>query len=71
MTSNADEPGASERDTSSGVAETTNAKDDEQEPEKYGPWDDGFRVSMFLLLVIGLPLFLASLYFVLYAIFGR
>ncbi|MEO5574513.1 MAG: hypothetical protein ABIR48_08555 [Gammaproteobacteria bacterium] len=41
------------------------------ETESYQAWDDGFRVSMLLLLVIGLPLFLASLYFVLYAVFAR
>lgn len=45
--------------------------DEPEEVKEYDPWADGFRVSMFLLLVIGLPLFLASLYFVLYAIFGR
>ena len=41
------------------------------ETESYQAWDDDFRVSMLLLLVIGLPLFLASLYFVLYAVFAR
>lgn len=48
-----------------------NQAEKEQEAGEYRPWDDGFRVSMLLLLVIGLPLFLASLYFVLYAVFTR
>jgi hypothetical protein len=44
---------------------------EQHETKRYNPWDDGFRVSLLLLLAIGLPLFLASLYFVLYAIFDR
>jgi arsenate reductase len=54
------------------LAETlANARiDAEERTDDYQPWADGFRVGLLLLLIIGLPLFLSSLYFVLYAIFN-
>ncbi len=58
-------------DEQGGDAQVKPSVDELEKPKEYDPWEDGFRVSMFLLLVIGLPLFLASLYFVLYVIFGR
>ncbi|MEO5703236.1 MAG: hypothetical protein ABIQ54_05060 [Gammaproteobacteria bacterium] len=71
MTSDTDKNGACDQENLSDAAQINNEAGEKQTSEEYQPWDDGFRVSMLLLLVMGLPLFLASLYFVLYAIFAR
>ena len=71
MTFNTDKNDARDQESSLEAKQINNGVGEKQESEEYRPWDDGFRVSMLLLLVIGLPLFLASLYFVLYAIFAR
>lgn len=60
----------SERETKGGQqAESAGPLPPSAKPKNVA--DDGFMIGMLLLLVIGFPLFLASVFFVLYALFMR